>query len=222
LQRASLGLARVLGVALLLLGAACGRGEEGAGSAPSEGAVATADPTEAPADPAPRSKENAVVVIRTSRGEIRAELYAERAPITVANFLTYADEGFFDGTIFHRVIEGFMIQGGGFTPDLKQKPTKAPIQNEAANGLRNERGTLAMARTSAVDSATAQFFINLANNAFLNHGSRDFGYAVFGKVTSGMDVVDAIARAETGNRSGHGDVPLEPVVIESVRRAPGS
>jgi peptidyl-prolyl cis-trans isomerase A (cyclophilin A) len=161
-----------------------------------------------------------VVVIMTSKGEIRAELDTERAPVTVKNFLAYADDGFYDGTVFHRVIDGFMIQGGGFGPDMSQKTTQAPIKNEASNGLKNDRGTLAMARTNVVDSATAQFFVNLANNDFLNHGSRDFGYAVFGRVVGGMDVVDQIAKVKTGHKGAHEAVPVEPVVIESIKRAP--
>jgi peptidyl-prolyl cis-trans isomerase A (cyclophilin A) len=171
---------------------------------------------------ASRSEESkpVVVVIKTSKGEIRAELDAERAPVTVKNFLAYADDGFYDGTVFHRVIDGFMIQGGGFAPDMSQKATQAPIKNEADNGLKNDRGTLAMARTNVVDSATAQFFINLTNNDFLNHGSRDFGYAVFGRVVGGMDVVDQIAKAKTGRNGAHEAVPVEPVVIESIKRAP--
>jgi peptidyl-prolyl cis-trans isomerase A (cyclophilin A) len=127
------------------------------------------------------------------------------------------NDGFYDGTIFHRVIPSFMIQGGGFTPDFAQKPTKAPIKNEANNGLKNDRGTLAMARTQVVDSATSQFFINLVNNDFLNNGARDYGYAVFGKVVDGMDVVDAIAAVPTDNKGMHGNVPTEDVVIESVK-----
>jgi peptidyl-prolyl cis-trans isomerase A (cyclophilin A) len=159
-----------------------------------------------------------VVEIQTSKGTIRVELDAEHAPVTVQNFLAYADEGFYDGTIFHRVIDGFMIQGGGFTSDMAQKPTKPPIKNEASNGVQNRRGTLAMARTSVVDSATAQFFINLADNDFLNHGTRDFGYAVFGRVVNGMDVVDAIAKVPTGRKGGHEAVPNDPVVIQSIKR----
>lgn len=159
-----------------------------------------------------------MVILTTSLGDITLELFEDDAPITVENFLTYVDEGFFDGTIFHRVIPGFMIQGGGMTDDLQEKKTHAPIKNEADNGLGNERGTLAMARTQVVDSATAQFFINLSDNAFLNHGFRDFGYAVFGKVTDGMDVVDEIAAVATGNRGRHQDVPVENVYIVSARR----
>jgi cyclophilin family peptidyl-prolyl cis-trans isomerase len=162
---------------------------------------------------------NPTVRLTTSRGAIAVELFADRAPVTVQNFLAYVDAGFFDGTIFHRVIPGFMIQGGGFTPDLSQKPTRAPIKNEAGNGVKNQRGTLAMARTSDIDSATAQFFINLKDNAFLDHGGRDFGYAVFGRVTDGMDVVDAIAGVKTAKRGAHGDVPVESVVIQRVVRA---
>lgn len=158
-----------------------------------------------------------MVVMSTSMGDIKIELYPNEAPITVENFLTYARDGFYDGTIFHRVIPGFMIQGGGFTQDMNQKPTRAPIKNEADNGLGNETGTLAMARTMVVDSATSQFFINLSNNDFLNHGSRDFGYAVFGKVVEGMDVVNKIVQVQTGNKGPHQNVPVKPVVIESVR-----
>jgi peptidyl-prolyl cis-trans isomerase A (cyclophilin A) len=155
-----------------------------------------------------------VVVISTSLGDITVELDAEKAPKTVANFLAYVDEGFYNDTIFHRVIKDFMVQGGGMTADGKQKPTKAPIKNEADNGLKNNVGTLAMARTSVVDSATAQFFINTKDNDFLNHGGRDFGYAVFGKVTSGMDVVRKIEAVKTRA----GDAPVEPVLIKSIKR----
>ena len=164
-----------------------------------------------------------VVVIETSLGTITAELDAARAPLTVANFLAYADEKFYDGTIFHRVIKDFMIQGGGFTTQMKQKTTKSPIKNEADNGLKNDRGTLAMARTGVIDSATAQFFINHgANNAFLNHTAktdRGWGYAVFGKVTNGMDVVDKIAAVATSGKGGPmQDLPLQQVEIKSIRR----
>ena len=158
---------------------------------------------------------------QTSHGSFTVELHAEDAPISCANFLKYVDEGFFDGLVFHRVIPDFMVQGGGMTPDMKQKKGHAPIRNEAKNGLRNRRGTLAMARTSDVDSATSQFFINLKDNAFLDHSPRDYGYAVFGRVVEGMDVVDEIAGVETGRRGPHDDVPLEPVVIESVTRVEG-
>lgn len=158
-----------------------------------------------------------MVIISTSKGDIKVELFKNEAPITVENFLSYVNDGFYDGTIFHRVIPNFMIQGGGFTPDFVQKETKAPIKNEATNGLKNDRGTLAMARTQVVDSATSQFFINIVDNDFLNNGARDYGYAVFGKVTDGMDVVDAIAGVPTANKGMHGNVPTEDVVIESVK-----
>lgn len=160
---------------------------------------------------------NPVVIMSTSKGDIKIELFKDKAPITVENFLSYVNDGFYDGTIFHRVIPNFMIQGGGFTPDLDQKPTKQPIKNEATNGLKNERGTLAMARTQVVDSATSQFFINLVDNSFLDNGIRDYGYAVFGKVIGGMDVVDAIGAVQTGHKGMYGDVPQEDVVIKSVK-----
>ncbi|MBR6734301.1 MAG: peptidyl-prolyl cis-trans isomerase [Kiritimatiellae bacterium] len=161
--------------------------------------------------------------IETSMGSITLELDDAKAPVTVANFLDYAKAGHYDGTIFHRVIDGFMIQGGGFTKAMDQKPTKAPIKNEAANGLLNKRGTIAMARTMVVDSATSQFFINLVDNDFLNFRAptpQFFGYAVFGKVTDGMDVVDKIAKVKTGNSGMHQNVPEEPVVIKKVHVLP--
>ncbi|ODU48561.1 MAG: cyclophilin [Thiobacillus sp. SCN 63-374] len=157
-----------------------------------------------------------MVKLHTNHGIITLELDAEKAPRTVENFLQYVRDGFFDGTIFHRVIDGFMIQGGGFEPGMTQKPTRAAIENEAANGLKNEAYTIAMARTSDPNSATAQFFINIANNSFLNFTAptpQGYGYAVFGKVVEGMDVVDKIRKAKTGNRAGHQDVPQEDVVI---------
>ena len=159
------------------------------------------------------------ILMDTSLGTITLELDEGRAPETVRNFAEYARSGHYDGTIFHRVIDGFMIQGGGFTKDMNQKTTRAPIRNEAANGLKNTRGTIAMARTSQVDSATSQFFINLVDNAFLDFRSptpQGFGYAVFGAVTDGMDVVDAIAKVKTGFRGPHQNVPDEPVVIKKV------
>ena len=163
-------------------------------------------------------KGNPTVLIKTSKGVIEAVLFKDKAPITVDNFMKYVDSAFYTGTIFHRVISGFMIQGGGFDRYFTQKPTRPPIKNEAANGLKNERGTLAMARTPAVDSATAQFFINLKNNTMLDHGSRDYGYAVFGKVTKGMEVVDAIASVQTGPQGPFdSDVPRTAVIIESIR-----
>jgi peptidyl-prolyl cis-trans isomerase A (cyclophilin A) len=154
------------------------------------------------------------VIMTTSEGDVEIELFSDKAPLSVSNFLAYADSNFYDNTVFHRVIKGFMVQCGGFDTSMSQKPTRAPIKNEAANGLKNDRGTLAMARTSVVDSATSQFFINVVNNDFLNHGTRDFGYAVFGKVTAGMDVVDKIAAVKTGG----GDVPVKQVLIKSIKR----
>jgi len=158
-------------------------------------------------------------IMETNKGTVTVELDRDRAPATVDNFVEYAKSGFYDGTIFHRVIDGFMIQGGGFTKGMDEKPTRAPIRNEAMNGLRNLRGAIAMARTSVVDSATSQFFINLVDNGFLDFTSptpQGFGYAVFGKVTDGMDVVDAIAKVKTGNRGYHQNVPEEDVVIRKV------
>jgi cyclophilin family peptidyl-prolyl cis-trans isomerase len=163
---------------------------------------------------------NPVIIIETSMGDIAVELYRDRAPKTVANFLEYVKAGFYKGTVFHRVIKGFMIQGGGLTVDMKQKPTRPPIENEATNGEKNERGTIAMARTSDVHSATAQFFINTVNNSFLDHrsqGSDGFGYCVFGKVTSGMEVVDKIESTATENKGMYRDVPIKPVIIKDVR-----
>lgn len=162
--------------------------------------------------------ENPRVLLTTSLGEIELELEAEKAPISVENFLGYVDSGFYDGTVFHRVIPGFMIQGGGFGEGLNQKPTKAPIKNEADNGLHNVRGTVAMARTQNVNSATSQFFINHRDNDFLDHGSRDFGYAVFGKVVRGMEVVDQIAQVPTDNRAMMQNVPLTPVKIITAKK----
>jgi len=160
-----------------------------------------------------------MVRFETSVGGFTVELDAEKAPVTVANFLAYVDEGFYDGLIFHRVIPGFMVQGGGMTPDMRPRENKAPIRNEAANGLKNRRGTIAMARTNVVDSATSQFFINLVDNDFLDHqGPANFGYAVFGRVVEGMDTIDRIARERTGRSKGHDDVPVTAVVINSARR----
>lgn len=163
-----------------------------------------------------------MITLHTNLGSISLELDAEKAPDTVANFLKYAQDGFYDGTVFHRVIKGFMIQGGGFDAEMHQKTTHAPIQNEAHNGLANNKYTIAMARTPDPHSATAQFFINVANNDFLNFrepSAQGYGYCVFGQVTAGNDVVDSIARVRTGNRMGHGDVPLEAVTIERVEIA---
>ena len=159
-----------------------------------------------------------MVVFETSLGEFILEFFPEEAPISVENFLGYVDEGFFDDTVFHRVIPGFMIQGGGFDEEMNQKSTHDQIKNEADNGLKNERGSLSMARTAEVDSATSQFFINLKDNEFLDHGSRDFGYAVFAKISKGMEVVDEIAKVPTGNHGMHQDVPVEAVVVKLARR----
>jgi len=185
---------------------------QSAAQAADPGAASKASPSRAPAGGKP------MVVLTTSLGEITVELDAEKAPVTSQNFLDYVDSGAFDGTIFHRVIPGFMIQGGGFAPDMKQKPTKAPIALETKGGLRNVRGTLAMARTNDPNSATAQFFINLTDNEFLNPKPGNPGYAVFGRVTAGMDVVDKIAAVRTGSRGMHQDVPVEPVTITSAKR----
>ncbi len=157
-----------------------------------------------------------MITIKTNHGDIGVELFEEKAPLSCENFRQYVTDGHFDGTIFHRVIPNFMVQGGGMDESMSSKETRAPIKNEADNGETNVRGTLAMARTGDVDSATSQFFINLNDNDFLNHGGRDFGYAVFGRVASGMDVVDAIAGVPTGNSGGHQDVPAEPVEIIEV------
>jgi peptidyl-prolyl cis-trans isomerase B (cyclophilin B) len=176
------------------------------------------------AEPAPepeKAKETDMVIIKTSLGDIKVKLDAEKAPLTVANFLAYADDGYYNGTIFHRVIGNFMIQGGGFDAQLKQKATRAQIKNEAANGLPNKRGTLAMARTMIVDSATSQFFINVKDNDMLNHRApspQGFGYCVFGEVVEGMDVVDQIKAVQTGVKAGMSDVPIETVEILSVTR----
>jgi peptidyl-prolyl cis-trans isomerase B (cyclophilin B) len=165
---------------------------------------------------------NPIVLFETTMGQIKIELDAQNAPNTSENFLAYVDDGYFVGTTFHRVIPNFMVQGGGITEDMQDKPSKhAPIQNEANNGLKNDRGTLAMARTGDPHSATSQFFINHADNAFLNHtaeSQQGWGYAVFGKVVEGMDVVDEMAKVATGNKGGHQNVPLEPITITAVSR----
>lgn len=170
----------------------------------------------APLQPAPG---NPVVVIETSAGSVVVELFKDRAPVSVENFLQYMRDHHYDGTIFHRVVPGYVIQGGGYTPELVERPTRPPIQNEATNGLANRRGTVSMARLQSARSATAQFFINLANNPALDHrgySPGDFGYAVFGRVLEGMDVVDRIGQGKTGTRDGMDEVPLEPVVIKTV------
>ena len=157
-----------------------------------------------------------MITFKTNQGDIVIELDEEKAPISSANFKQYVEDGHYDGTIFHRVIKGFMIQGGGFLPDMMQKATREPIENEAKNGLKNERGSIAMARTMEPHSASAQFFINVNDNGFLDYPGQDgWGYAVFGKVVEGMDVVDKIENVATGNKAGHQDVPVEPVIVES-------
>lgn len=161
-------------------------------------------------------KTNPIVLLKTNKGDIKIELFADKAPISAKNFLQYVNEGFYNGTIFHRVIENFMVQGGGFTKDMQQKGVHAPIKNEADNGLSNKRGTLAMARTSDVNSATAQFFINTVDNPFLDFRGktpREYGYAVFGKVIEGMDTVDAIKKAKTTTKGPHENVPVEAIEI---------
>ena len=188
---------------------------------PADAAKPTAEapkPAAAPQPAIPGLPEGVwVVELKTSRGDIVLALDHKAAPVTVKNFVQYVQDGFFDGTIFHRVIKGFMIQGGGFTANLQQKPTRAPIVNEASNGLKNLRGTIAMARTPNPNSATAQFFINHANNAGLNAQGREAGYAVFGSVIKGMEVVDAIASVATKNQGDYQNVPVEPVVITSAK-----
>ncbi len=189
--------------------------------------VATAQAADPPKSPAPAKSaapgKAQRAVVKTSLGEMTIELYPDKAPISVKNFLDYVDAKFYDGTIFHRVIPNFMIQGGGFTPDMQQKPTRAPIKNEAGNGLKNTTGTLAMARTGVVDSATAQFFINTVDNGFLDHRDETpagFGYAVFAKVVNGMDVVKKIAAVPTGTKGPYQNAPTTAVIIESVRVVP--
>src|SRR6201988_1276620 len=163
-----------------------------------------------------------MIRFETTHGGFTIELFPKEAPVTVENFLQYVDDGFFDGTIFHRVVPGFVIQGGGLTAEFANKKTRAPIRNEAKNGLKNGRGWLSMARTSDINSATSQFFVNLADNAFLDHGPRDYGYAVFGRISDGMDVIDRIARVRTGTLQGYKDAPLEDVVVVSARRLPAA
>lgn len=162
--------------------------------------------------------EAILVILHTSMGDIKLELNKEKAPVTVENFVGYVNDGHYNGTVFHRVIDGFMIQGGGFDKDMQQKPTKDPIKNEANNGLKNDLGTIAMARTQDPHSASAQFFINIKDNDFLNfsaESTQGWGYAVFGKVVDGMDVVNQIKEVKTGRHGFHQDVPMEPVIIET-------
>jgi cyclophilin family peptidyl-prolyl cis-trans isomerase len=159
-----------------------------------------------------------MIRFETTLGNFTVELFDDEAPVSVENFVKYVDEGFFDGTVFHRIVPGFVIQGGGFTEDMSQKKNHPPIKNEADNGVKNARGTLSMARTNDINSATSQFFVNLKDNDFLDHSRGNFGYAVFGKVTEGMDVIDKIAAVKTGRKRGFEDVPLDAVVMTSVRR----
>ena len=211
-----------LGLTVALAGGSLAGAQETLGAPPMPGDEATTVAAAAEPAPAPeQAKETDMVLIKTTLGDIKVKLAADKAPLTVANFLAYVDAKHYDGTIFHRVIDGFMIQGGGFDANMRQKPTQAPIKSEAANGLRNKRGTLAMARTMVVDSATSQFFINVKDNGFLDFRSPDpqgFGYCVFGEVVEGMDVVDQIKGVRTGVKAGMSDVPLETVAIVSVTR----
>jgi cyclophilin family peptidyl-prolyl cis-trans isomerase len=161
-----------------------------------------------------------MIRFETTLGDFTVELLEKEAPLSVANFLRYIEDEFFDGTIFHRIVPGFVIQGGGFTEDMTQKRTQPPVKNEADNGLKNKRGTLSMARTSDINSATSQFFVNLKDNDFLDHSRGNFGYAVFARVTGGMDVVDKIAAVSTGRKRGFDDVPVDAVIMKSVRRMP--
>jgi cyclophilin family peptidyl-prolyl cis-trans isomerase len=225
LHRSALGL---LLLSVVVVAWACAQEQKAATEEPAQKAATEpagdigSEPAITPAE-AEETIEGDMVRMTTSMGVIDIELYPDQAPITVENFLRYVNDGFYDGTIFHRVIPTFVIQGGGFTPDMTQKATRPPIKNEAANGLKNDRGTLSMARTNVVDSATSQFFINLKDNANLDHvpGSPSgFGYAVFAKVVKGMDVVDAIAKVATGSKPPHQDVPLTPVVIEKAEVLP--
>jgi peptidyl-prolyl cis-trans isomerase B (cyclophilin B) len=210
MYRSALPMHRRALLGLLACGAAVGWAAARAQTAPTPSGAKSPNPTGA------RSMNPQVELHIAGHGVITLELDAAKAPKTVENFLQYVRDGHYDGTIFHRVIDGFMIQGGGFEPGMKQKPTRAPIENEATNGLKNDRYTIAMARTQAPHSATAQFFINVADNGFLNHTAptlQGWGYAVFGKVKSGTEVVDAIRKVATGRRGFHDDVPLQDVVI---------
>ncbi|WP_306674567.1 peptidylprolyl isomerase [Endozoicomonas sp. ISHI1] len=172
----------------------------------------------APDKPVAEALQPVDVVIKTSKGDMTIRLNPGKAPVTVENFLAYVDKGFYEGLVFHRVMPGFMIQGGGMTADMSQKPTSAPIRNEPGNGLRNRRGTISMARTANPDSATSQFFINLVNNEFLNNRPGRPGYAVFGEVIKGEEVMDSIASVKTGNRGPHANVPVDPITILTVER----
>ena len=210
------------GLAMALAGGSVAWAQETLDVPPIPGAEeTTVAAAEEPAPAPEQAKETDMVLIKTTLGDIKVKLAADKAPLTVANFLAYVDSKHYDGTIFHRVIDGFMIQGGGFDANMRQKPTNAPIKNEAANGLQNKRGTLAMARTAIVDSATSQFFINVKDNGFLDFRApnpQGFGYCVFGEVVEGMDVVDKIKGVRTTTKAGMSDVPLETVEILSVAR----
>jgi peptidyl-prolyl cis-trans isomerase B (cyclophilin B) len=212
----------------LMAMAGCGGGsapppaEEAPAPAAEPAPAATPAPEPAADVPKAGTTTNPMVEMRTSMGTMKIELYPDKAPKTVENFLQYVRAGFYDGTIFHRVIEGFMIQGGGFTTDMSEKDTRPPIENEAANGLKNVRGSIAMARTNDPHSASAQFFINTVDNPFLDYSAatmQGYGYAVFGQVVEGLETLDAIKKVSTGSRGGHDDVPESPVTIESVRVA---
>ncbi len=212
--RMTLGALLLAGLSLPIVG--CGTGNEAATANNNKGIDPMETETAQPA--APQSPP--AVIIETSKGAIELTLWEDKAPVTVSNFMAYVESDFYDNLIFHRVIDGFMIQGGGFDASMQQKKTRAPIKNEASSDAPNARGTIAMARTADVDSATAQFFINLVDNQFLNHrdkSARGFGYCAFGEVTDGMDVVDAIAKVSTGRHGMHADVPTEPVVIKTIR-----
>jgi cyclophilin family peptidyl-prolyl cis-trans isomerase len=215
----------MLAALLLMVTIGCGGGSPPPPAeepAPSEPAAPAEPAEEAPAGeatPTPTGT-NPVVEMKTSLGTMKIELYPDKAPKTVENFLQYAREGFYDGTVFHRVIDSFMIQGGGFTPEMTEKGTRAPIENEAGNGLKNVRGSIAMARTGDPHSASSQFFINTVDNPMLDFTAetvQGYGYAVFGQVVEGLETLDAIRKVATGSRDGHDDVPRDPVVIESVR-----
>ena len=209
------------GLAMALAGGMAASAQDGLDMPPVPGAAEETVAAPETAPEAEQAKETDMVIIKTTLGDIKVKLAADKAPLSVANFLSYVDDKHYDGTIFHRVIDGFMIQGGGFDANMRQKPTKAPIKNEAANGLQNKRGTLAMARTMVVDSATSQFFINVKDNGFLDFRApnpQGFGYCVFGEVVEGMDVVDQIKGVRTGTKAGMSDVPLETVEILSVTR----
>jgi len=208
--------AQALAAQALMVTIGCGGGSP---PPPAEEPAPAEEKPAAETAPAPTGT-NPMVEMRTSLGTMKIELYPEKAPKTVENFVRYAGERFYDGTVFHRVISGFMIQGGGFTPDMSEKETRAPIANEASNGLKNVRGSLAMARTGDPHSASSQFFINTVDNPFLDFTAetvQGYGYAVFGQVVEGLETLDAIKKVSTGSRDGYDDVPVDPVVIESVR-----